>query len=97
MYNAEIRPNNQGVERVCCCDHGGGTCRLNLNAFSSTAECPSNKLCDTYFKVTLLDYQGFVPYPETYLLSKVFTGSSTKTDANYDFQFILSDVPSEPV
>ena len=96
MYNAEIRPKN-GVDRVCYCDQSSDTCQPNLTEFSAATECASNVLCDTSFNVTLLDYQDFVPYPAEYLFSGVFTDSSTLTDANYDFQFILSDVPNKPV
>ena len=95
MYNAEIRPKN-GVDRVCCCDQDSCTYQTSLTKFSTTTKCSSSKFCDTFFQVSLIDSQVFAPY-SAYSFSDVFFGNSTMTDVNYDFQFVLCDVPSEPV
>ena len=96
MDNVEIRPS-KSKDQFCCCDQGDNTCQKNLEAFSSNKnKCASNKLCDTYFVVTLSDYQNFEPCP-TMLQSNVFTENSTSTDVNYKFQFFLGGAPSESV
>lgn len=94
-YNAEIRRKN-GVDRVCCCDQGDDTCHLNLTEFSKNTSCLSDKLCDTFFEVSLPDFQDVAPY-SAYSFSNVLFGSSTNTDFNYNFQFVLSDSPSKQV
>ena len=91
MYKAEIRPKD-GVDRVCCCDKGGGKCKPSLTEFSQSTTC-GNAACDTYFNVSLIDYEDFA-FPD-YSLSDVLTGGCTITDN--DFQIYLSDAPSEPV
>ena len=93
MHDAVIRPKD-GTDRVCCCDQGNSKCKQNLAEFSTKITCSSNKPCDTYFNVSLVDYEDFAPFPE-YSLSD--TDRSTTTDVNYDFQFFLSDVPGESV
>ena len=67
--------------QYCCCDQGNDTCRQNF----FTTNCTSDEFCDTW-----------EPYSTT-LLSDVLTNTSTSTDVIYNFQFPLSDVPSEPV
>ena len=94
IYNVEIRPE-QTPSQFCCCDQGGDTCQTNLTAFSTT-ECDSYVSCDTYFVATLSECQISDPCPAT-LLSDVFHGISTMTDADYEFRFDLSTVPNESV
>ena len=96
MYNAEIR-RKHGVDRVCCCDQEDDTCHLNLTEFSKNTSCLSNKLCDTFFEVSLPDSQDIIAPYSAYSFSDVLFGSSTNNDFNYNFQFVLSDAPSEPV
>ena len=91
IYNVEIRPENARGQ-YCCCDQGDGTCRQNLFA----TECASDEFCDTYFVITWSDNLNLEPY-STILLSDVLTNTSTSTDVNYNFQFLLSGVPSESV
>ena len=96
IYNAEIRRIN-GVDRVCCCHQNATTCHANLTELSENiTPCPSNKLCNTFFQVSFNDSQDIAQY-SAYSFSDVLFKSSAMTDFNYNFQFVLSDAPSEPV
>ena len=91
IYNVEIRPDL--TDPFCCCDQN--RCQSNLDEISKKS-CDRDQLCDSYFEASMLESQNFETWP-TMFRSEVFEDSSTRTDVNYTFYFLLSKVPSELV